>query len=195
MCAGTDSEQIRPALAGVKVAGSAFDAGVKPAGSFRLRGAMQCADHAPIGDRRILGGAQSSAVRSKRIAAVGMMTSPILDSRIRLPHDPTRMKIRAPLWTASGSTMPIEGPPIPEVVTEMSISRYFPVCETSPRASLEKRRDALQILLGDHIRAARCAHDQAHRRQIVRARVGVIAARHRPLWGYPHDFLDHPSGS
>ena len=86
------------------------------------------------------GGAQSSAVRSKRMAAVGMMTSPILDSRIRLPQEPTRMKIRAPLWTASGSTMPMEGPPIPEVVTETSISRYFPVCETRPRVSFEKRR-------------------------------------------------------
>ena len=36
---GDDSEQVRTALAGVKVAGGAFDAGVKPARSFRLRGA------------------------------------------------------------------------------------------------------------------------------------------------------------
>jgi hypothetical protein len=73
-----------------------------------------------------------------------MMTSPILESRIKLPHDPTRMKIRAPLRTASGSTMPIDGPPMPEVVTEIWVSRYLPVCEARPRASFENRRDSLR---------------------------------------------------
>ena len=55
------------------------------------------------------------------------MTSPILDSGIRLPQDPTRMKMRAPLLAASGRTIPMEGPPIPEVVTEILMSRYVPV--------------------------------------------------------------------
>jgi hypothetical protein len=50
------------------------------------------------------------------MAAVGMMTSPTRDSGFKLPQDPTRMKMRAPLWTASGSTIPMDGPPIPEVV-------------------------------------------------------------------------------
>ena len=52
---GNDSEQIRPALPGVEIAGGAFDAGVKFARSFRLRRAMQSAHHAPIRDCWIFG--------------------------------------------------------------------------------------------------------------------------------------------
>src|SRR5258708_7696114 len=80
-------------------------------------------------------GAQSSAVPSNRIAAVGMTTSPGFEFRIRLPHDPTRMKIRAPLRTASGKTIASDGPPIPDVVTETVVPRYSPVYDTRPRCA------------------------------------------------------------
>ena len=49
-------KQIRPALAGVEVTGSTLDPEMKSTGSFLLRGAMQSANHTPVGDGGYSGG-------------------------------------------------------------------------------------------------------------------------------------------
>ena len=175
MRSGTLPEQIRPALAGVEVAGGAFDAGVKPPRSFRLRGTMQSADDAPVGDRRILG--RSPIVRSPVESNGGGGNDDVADfgfadqaaarshanedpraaaDRFR-QHDAHRRAAHARKWSPK--------------------CRYrgtFRCAKPARGRRLKSAATSFKILLGDHVRAAGSAHDQTQRRQIVRAGVRVI---------------------